>query len=344
MNRQLKIIEHLRLERGATLSFGWCVLFSAALTATLLVACDQPFDPRASLDKKMVVFSVLSTDRKAQFVRVQQSYMSPTYDPLSFSTDNSVADAAVYLKASNGMYPLRDTLLPRADTSRYKFPLRAFVLSPFVPKWGEFYEVIVQSESYGIASAAVIVPGQTEISVPSNAFDVLDHPDRNTPSTQMVFIVKMSGISRGYVGRLLMYYDVLKGSQWIEERVEIPVSSADSSSFTLDASVYPRLTSTPSTNQVSLYYKNGYYKAVLNAVGSRYPSSKILFKWATFVVLQADKNLFEYYSSFHASMDPYSTRLDEPIVSPLDGGLGVVGAYSLDSLVRLLPGNFIGNH
>jgi hypothetical protein len=266
------------------------------------------------------------------------------YDPLSFASDNSVIDAKVYLKASNGMYPMRDTLLPRADTSRYKFPLRAFVLSPFVPKWGESYEVIVQSASYGIASAAVIVPGQTEISVPGNAFDVLDHPDRNTPSTQMVFIVKMSGISRGYVGRLLIYYDVLKGSQWIEERVEIPVSSADSSSFTLDASVYPRMKSTPSTNQASLYYKNGYYKAVLDAVGSRYPSNNILFKWATFVVLQADKNLFEYYSSFHASMDPYSTRLDEPIVSPLDGGLGVVGAYSLDSLVRLLPGNFIGNH
>ena len=315
-----------------------------ALLLLLLLACNQPFDPRASLDKKMVVFSVLSTDRKMQFVRVQLSYMSPTYDPLSFDSDNSVTDATVYLKASNGMYPLKDTLLPRADTSRYNFPLRAFVINPFVPKWGEAYEVIVQSVSYGLASASVIVPGKTEISIPPSVLELLDHPVNNIPSAQMTFIVKMSGISRGYIGRLLVYYDVLKGARWVEERVEVPVSSADSSNFSLDFAVYPRIHSTPSTSQVTLYYKNGYYKAVLDAVGSRYPRNQIVFKWATFVVLQADKNLFEYYSSFHTSMDPYSTRLDEPVVSPLDGALGVVGAYSLDSLVRLLPENFSGNH
>ena len=320
------------------------ISISAFLIAILFISCNQPFDPRASLDKKMIVFSVLSTDRKMQFVRVQQSYMSPTYDPLSFNSDNSVTDAAVYLKASNGMYPLKDTLLPRADTSRYSFPQRAIVINPFVPKWGEAYEVIVQSVSYGLASASVIVPGQTEISIPPSVPELLDHPVNNTPSAQMIFTVKMSGISRGYICRLLIYYDVLKGDRWVEERVEVPVSSADPASFKLDYPVYPRISSTPSTSQVTLYYKNGYYKAVLDAIGSRYPTNKIVFKWATFVVLQADKNLFEYYSSFHTSMDPYSTRLDEPVVSPLDGALGVVGAYSLDSLVRLLPENFSGNH
>lgn len=278
-----------------------------------------------------------------QFVRVQQSYMPSTYDPTTFTSDNSIADAAVYLKASNGLYPLTDTLLPRSDTSRYKFPVRAFVLNPFRPRWGESYEVIVQSLSYGLASASVVVPGQTEISMTSETGQTLDHPEKYPQAAQLTFIVRMSGTSKGYVGRLLLYYDVLRGSRWVEGRVEVLVSSADSSTYSMDYPVYPRPTITPTTSQASLYYKNGYYKTIVNLVSSQYPSNRIIFKWATFVVLQADKNLFEYYTSTHASMDPYSTRLDEPLVSTIDGGLGVVGAYSLDSLVRLLPGNFWGN-
>ncbi len=96
-------------------------------------------------------------------------------------------------------------------------------------------------------------------------------------------------------------------------------------------------------SQIGLFYKNGYYRAIVNVVNSQYRSNRLIFKWATFVVLQADKNLFDYYSSTHPSQDPFSIRLDEPLVSTVSGGLGVVGAYSLDSLVRLLPGNFWGN-
>lgn len=135
----------------------------------------------------------------------------------------------------------------------------------------------------------------------------------------------------------------MKGSRWIEERVEIPVSSADTSNYSLDYSRYPELAVTSSTSQVALNYRNGYYRAILNKVNTQYQSNRLVFKWATFVVMQADKNLFEYYSSSHASLDPHSIRLDEPLVSKVQGGLGVVGAYSLDSLVNLLPGNFLGN-
>lgn len=49
------------------------------------------------------------------------------------------------------------------------------------------------------------------------------------------------------------------------------------------------------------------------------------------------EHLFHYYSSTHADQDPHSIRLDQPLVSTLSGALGMVGAYSLDSLVTLLP-------
>lgn len=319
------------------------IVIAAAFLLGLLTACNEQFDSRAPLDQKMVVFSILSTDRDAQIVRVQQSYMPSSFDPTSYTSDNSVSDAIVTIKASNGMYVFRDTLLARSDTSRYKFPLRAFVFNPFVPQWGQTYQVVVQSSYYGVASSSVVIPGQSKVTLSSDVAQVVDHPERYSLDTPMIFVVQLSGVSRGFVGRFLLYYNILKGSRWIEERVEIPVSSADSSTYSLDYPRYPELAVTPSTSQIALYYRNGFYRAILNKVNSQYQSNRLVFKWATFVVMQVDKNLFEYYVSTHASLDPHSIRLDDPLVSKVQGGLGMVGAYNLDSLVNLLPGNFLGN-
>jgi hypothetical protein len=319
------------------------IFFCAVILPPLMTACNEVFDPRAPLDQEMVVYSILSTDRDAQIVRVQQSYLPSTFDPTSYISDNSVGNAIVTLKASNGTYILHDTLLRRSDTSRYKFPLRAYAINSFIPLWGETYQVIVQSSYYGVASSSVTIPGQSTITLSPELKQVVDHPESYAPDTPMIFVVQLSGVSRGFVGRFLLYYNVLKGSRWVEERVEIPASSSDTSNYSLDYPRYPELALTPSTSQVALFYRNGYYRAVLNKVNSQYQSNRLVFKWATFVVMQADENLFDYYSSTHASLDPHSIRLDEPLVSKVNGGLGVVGAYSLDSLVNLLPGNFLGN-
>jgi len=322
---------------------GWKASVSVLLLSVLFITCNQPFDPRGALDRSMVVFSVLSTDRSMQFVRVDQSYMPVVYDPLSVTSDNPVTDARVYIRAINGVYPLTDTSLMRQDTSRYKSPMKLFVLNPFRPRSGETYEVVVQSVFYGPASSSVIVPGSSTIVLSDEGGQILDHPEQRAKSQQISFSIQMTGVSRGYVGKLLLYYDVLKSTGWVEERCEVPLTSADSSNFTMEYAVYPQLKSTPPTSLATEFFKNGFYQSTINVVNSRYSSNRVLFKWATFVVLQADKNLFEYFASTHASYDPYSTRLDEPLVSSLNGGIGFVGAYSVDSLVRLLPENFWGN-
>ena len=136
---------------------------------------------------------------------------------------------------------------------------------------------------------------------------------------------------------------MLKGKRWFEERAEIPITSSDSSSYSLDFPRYPRLSSNRTTSRVGIIYLNGYYKAIVKRLSFRYQSNKLVFKWATFVVLQADKNLFDYFAATHPDLDPRSIRLDEPMLNPINGASGLVGAYSLDSLVNLLPGNFWGN-
>lgn len=318
-------------------------ILAACVLNLFIVACEQPFDPRAPLDEQMVVFSILSTDREVQFVRVQGTYMATDVDAASYTSHNSVRDAIVSIRASNGVYFMRDTVLARPDTGRYKFPLYAYALNPFTPERGRSYQVIVQSASRGQTFATVTVPGQPTLSIPYDTKRVLDLSINYADNVPILFPVELSPNAKAYVGRLLLYYDVLKGKQWQEERVEIPVLSVDASRYSLYLPRYPQMAVIPTTSQMGIVFRNGYYNAVVRNVNSVYHSNRIVFKWATFVLLQADRNLYDYFSVTHAGRDPWSIRLDEPMVSRMQGGLGIVGAYTLDSLVNILPSNFWGN-
>ncbi len=72
---------------------------------------------------------------------------------------------------------------------------------------------------------------------------------------------------------------------------------------------------------------------------AKYGSTKIVFNRVVFQLLQVDQNLYGYYLTTHAYADPHSTRLDEPVFSGVAGGVGLIGAYTLDSLVHILPEN-----
>jgi len=278
-----------------------------------------------------------------QSVRVQRNYMPPAYDPLSYASDNRLLDAIVTITAPNKTYQLRDTLLWRSDTSRYKFPIHSFYAKPFTPQRGRSYIVDILSPSMGKISVAVAVPEQAKIAIAPESQRVLDLPDKYVGDARIDVIVQLAKTTKGYIIRLYAWYDVLIGSEWREEAIEIPLSSMDSVPYTLENPIYPKITPASANAQAGVAYRNGYFKGIINKLNFQYKSTYLIFKWIAIVVLQADENLYKYYITSHTSVDPLSVRLDEPPVPTINGGLGVVGAYTLDSLVYLLPYDFWGN-
>jgi hypothetical protein len=73
----------------------------------------------------------------------------------------------------------------------------------------------------------------------------------------------------------------------------------------------------------------------------RYKSNKLIFNRVVFQVLQTDKNPFDYFNVGDAYRDAQSMRLVDPMFSNVAGGVGLVGANALDSLVHLLPEDFM---
>jgi hypothetical protein len=319
------------------------VHLGGALLLMTTPACDESFDPRGALDQQLVVFSVLSTDRDMQFVRVQANYMPPSYDPLSQTVDLSVRDASVTLNGPTKSYSFRDTTLARIDPGRYHDPIHLYYFAHFTPQRGKPYQLNIVSPSHGQVSGSITMPDAPKITLAQEVRDILDRPDKYAMGTPMIFSIQLSKYTKGFIAHLVLYYDVMKKGDWVEEAVEIPITSHDSSSYSMDIPVYPGMIVSSSTSGASVVYKNGYYKGTLNKKNSQYHDTQIIFKWATLVVLQADHNLYDYYANTHVSQDPFSLRLDEPLVSSVSDGIGLVGAYSLDSTVYLLPYNFWGN-
>ena len=314
------------------------------LATLFLLSCNQPFDPKAPFQEQLVVFSVLSTDRNAQFVRVERNYMPPDFDPLAVVADKAIPGAQVTVTDGIATYRLRDTTLPRLDTSRFKSPLHSFVMSPFSAQAGKTYRVTVQSPGLVSATATATVPSKSFPSMAITVSTILDNPDRFKSNEGMVFNVVLSTITRGFVGRLFLDYEVLEGSEWVSKRTEVPLLALDPKVPSLKYVTYPQMIARTSTGFAAQVFKNYLYTATLNSISfDRYKSNKLIFNRVVFQVLQADKNLFNYFNVAHAYRDAQSIRLDEPMFSNVAGGVGLVGAYALDSLVHLLPEDFAYN-
>jgi hypothetical protein len=144
--------------------------------------------------------------------------------------------------------------------------------------------------------------------------------------------------------RLTITYDVLKGTDWVEETVELPVATADTTAYSLNHPIYSQVVPSPATRQLDVTYLNGFLQNIIKDVTTvKYKNNRLVYKWIVFTVLQFERNLYNYYKAVREYRDPRSIRLDRPLYSEIDGGIGFVGAYSADSLVYLLPTNFGGN-
>lgn len=334
------------LTRGTRLDVAFCAaLMTIAVISEFIIGCDQPFDPRAPLDQQLVVYSVLSTDRDVQFVRVNSNYMPAGFDPNAYDGDNAVRDASVTISSSGGTVILRDTVLARPDTNRYKSLMYMYAIKPFTPQRGKTYQVWVHTPSLGTASASAVIPARPLIALADASVPILMEPFKYAETSVVQYAVDLSSYARGYSSHLYIYYDVLKGPRWVEERAEVPVSSSIwDTTYSLQWAQYAELAVCPESNRVTLQFANGYLKTVIYQVRWRqYVDTHLIFKWIVLVVLQADQNLFGYYQSIRGYQDPQSIRLDEPQYSKINGGIGVVGAYALDSLVFVLPERFVAN-
>lgn len=313
------------------------------LSAMLLFfgGCDNTFDPKGTFKDEVVVFSILNLKEPKQFVRVYSTYDTPGFDPLAISTDNPVTDAVVtiYDQAIPGLrYSFMDTTIARLDTSRYASFIHSYVSTGFQPVGGRTYVLTVISPKRGSFTATTVVPPTTVFEI-SNTF-VLREPSRfpNTPIAVRIWITYQT---KGYVMRFLVKYKYSVDGIDHLETLEVPtrVSASDAGGKKTYATLTRRTTIPSVFTQASEVVEFDYqaYIITLTEIRQKYGDKSLFFQEAEFILTQVETNLYNYYSVVNGFQDDYSIRTDQPDYSNINGGAGLFGGRTTDTLSYALP-------
>jgi hypothetical protein len=265
--------------------------------------------------------------------------MPSGYDAMAYTADGFVPNALVTIQDPGNTYVLRDTTFARPDTSRYKSALRAYVVRPLAISYGASYHVTVRSASFGEASSSVLVPRRPTLTMPPTSILMLITPNAFQDEDEIAFTVDLGTGAKGWIGRFYICYNVFENGRWFEDRTPVPIAYIFPKVFS--TVVYGELTRAGYNNHSASVYRNDVYrKTLVEILTDKHPNSRIRFTNALFELVQVEEGLYNYYRIGHASSDVFSVRLDEPLYTNLAGGVGVVGAYTLDSLVQAYPENF----
>jgi hypothetical protein len=280
----------------------------------------------------LVVYSVLSTNREIQFVRVYSNYDVSGFDPFQNTSDAPVNGAQVVVTGPRGSYSLKDTLLARPDTSRYKSPIAAYT-----GRWrvepGQTYTLTVNAPGIGTTSASTRTPtpSQTKYWL---SIDLLDDPDNYRGTSWVGAYTGFVQVAKAFSYQLVIEYLVLTSGEWKPESIEVPIWA--SSDF--------KYASYPSVYKLDYYpagaYSKDIYTRTLQRVIKLHAGSKLIFGRIVIRFLLLEQNWYDYYNTVRSLQDPFSIRLDEPDFTNLSNGYGLFGAFTVDSLQHFYPDEF----
>lgn len=295
--------------------------------AFLFLSCNPPLTPKGPFEQQLVVYSVLSTGTNLQYVRVYSNYDVSGYNPFENILDRPVIGARVVVTGPRGSFIFRDTLLPRADTSRYKAPIAAYVAN-FRPDADETFalEVIVGSGS----------SARSSVTIPSHAGPFTWEPGLfllNDPETYKIYstisVAGRAGQRTGaYTYQFLITFEVQTGSGWKADSVLVPASP---------------LPLNNSFGYVGGYCNKTYYVSSLKSVLNTFAGNAITFKRFSFRVLQMDQNWCNYYNMVRRAEDTLTTRTDLPDFTNMTSGYGVFGSCTVDLFTHAYPDTFAYN-
>jgi hypothetical protein len=294
----------------------------------LLAGCENAFSPKGPYMQQLVVYSILTTRSDTQYVKVYTTYNPSGFNPLEQATDTYVRGARVTIGKGDGSFLFRDTTIARIDQSRYSTDVAAYVAYPMPISRDSTYLLQVVSDQ-GAANASVTVPGRGAVTA-NNPF-VLNDPGRYAEDVSAT--VYLSPATAGYLLRILVTFEYLEGGVWKQSRAEVPFSGTTqpNGDITLNYPILTRRTASLISPTETVYFAVGAYEALLAQLQSRYGIIHLVS--AAYILTQVEQNLYRYFNIVNGFQDQFSIRTDQPDYTDVQGGLGLFGAMTEDSVV-----------
>ena len=283
----------------------------------------------------MVVYSFLRSDSDTQMVRVYSTYNPADNNPSNNNNEIQVSDAQVSFVQGSTSYQLRDTVIERADKSRYTSDILLYYIAPFRPQKGKAYTLNVVSPTYGAAISNIVIPDSGRFTLIGSDFLQLYNP---WLTSSFVARGTLAPQTAAYIVRFYLYFltDTPQGT--VEKRVEVPrkLGYFCEGPYEIYEPTYPSIVQkSVSTNNFGVGFEaNAQQITVFNTV--RFESN-VRYLRAVIYLTQFDGPLYQYYTFVNQYRDRVSVQTNEAEYSNIQGGIGVFGSMTVDSTVIPLP-------
>lgn len=278
------------------------------------VSCSESFDPYGELKDGYVLNCIIRGDTTFQTATLSRTYLVTNNDPYSSTIDPALRNAVIRIWNGDSLVTMKDTVVDRESTSKYKYPYRLYYTNKFVLNSGKSLEIEARLENGQKLKSFTIPPPPVQFS----------QIEKNIPyqNKESVYFAWNSGIiNQTYVTRLSIYYTkkVNGVDKFMTKEIPLRYENYDNNFVP----IYPIVTNNNFLS-VGMETVTEAMKLISEGDGNK---GNYEIMGAYLEVIALDKNLSAYFNSTARSLDNFSVKLDETDFTNIENGFGLFGIY-----------------
>ena len=294
------------------------VLFMTIPALIILnLSCEENFSPKTDFVQQYALFCIINGDTSYQYAFIEKSYDLDGLDPLLYSGNTFVKNAAIKINYNGSDYILRDTS-SIINNKEFDF----------------YFTDSLKPDANKTININAVLPDGTNLNgstvTPKSGNLSFQYQDESSDTyieqknEGLFFIWQISGDDTTgilYLPELkINYYKIEDGVNVYYEK-KVPISYFQNGDQYLPN--YPIVTSENSIN----FEMDAVNRAMSEISQDDPDKSKYNIIDADFDLLLLDDNLAPYYLTIQTFLDGFTVILDQQDYSNIDGGYGVIGSF-----------------
>ena len=317
-----------------------CILI--LLISAIVISCEDSVDPKAEFREEYVLNCIINLDTNYQVATISRTFDVSGYDPYTNTIDPFISDAVVKIYYDNLVYTMKDTSMPRQDTSRYKTPMHFYYLNNFKPNTSRPIEVEAELSNGSVLTGNAQVYSLSGLYLSSSIAGTTIDPSLITNEVNFLEFVWGDYYSKplkadvNYSPELVILYSYESNGiiEKLEKKVARIIVHGDRDAYP----IYPEANT--KDNSMTFSYE-AFEKAMTELSDGDPHKENYKIEGVLFRLLIMDKNLAAYYSAQKTFLDEFSVRVNQPDFSNVQSGLGLVGSYSIKKMKFKIKSDYI---
>ncbi len=284
-------------------------VFSYIAIVFLFFACDTEVNYRAPFTEKPILYCAINADSSTQFVMLKKSF----YNNNSVG-NNYIKDAKIQFITEREIVELSDTIINNNGSE-----VDLYYAKNFKPKLGENVKIKAELNDGRIITSSIVIPGLTKFYI--DQIDLIIPPIVNPEYMDVSWTLRNQNENLSFLPCLTIHYKVTKNNSEEELTYEIPSEYITSENKKIP--IYPLA----GRVQYITYWQKTINTAFLEISKGDPDKSNYTIQYIDLEVYIMEDNLAGYSASIESFNRGYTVKIYEPLLSNIQGGVGVFGAY-----------------